>query len=110
MNPTEPRCEVCGTGSDLAVLSRPGERGERGERAGSLRICRPCLAVREAASWPSNSPDGRRIAAALTDPAGPSGARFSYLRDEDEVVHLLRLRPGWVDRHAGAEAGKAPAA
>lgn len=90
-------CATCGANDELMSLSELGFGPEHGPRA--LLMCPSCLERRQAASWPATSEEGQGILDALAQRENPLEERYTYL-GEEQAVHLVRLRPGWVDRHA----------
>ncbi|MDX1610804.1 MAG: hypothetical protein R3185_00445 [Candidatus Thermoplasmatota archaeon] len=70
----------------------------------SIQLCQSCLDRREAASWPARSSENQAIQDALNERHAPPQDRYTYLSDQEGVLHLLRLRPQWVDQHAIAGA------
>lgn len=91
------RCATCRREPDeLHALQEAGH----GASAPALHLCASCLAEREARVWPRSSDDGRRLSRALDERSAAPGQRFTYFYGDDEAIHLVRLRPAWVERHA----------
>lgn len=98
MPSTAPHCETCGETSKLVELTELGFGP--GHEDDGIHLCRSCLEEREAACWSSSDPDGRGILDALAGRNEPHHGRYTYLQDDDQEIHLMRLRQSWVDRHA----------
>lgn len=97
-------CETCGAtgqiGDGIHKLAGLGFGPGQDDRA--IHLCDGCLERRETDAWPLSGPDGQRLYEALQDKTQAPSRRYSYLLEPDENIHLVRLRPDWVDRHAEA--------
>ncbi len=96
------RCITCGASSELVRLD---ERGFGPAHEGlTVALCRGCLEAREARSWEPGDEGTQTLLDALEPRHAPPLARFTYLEDREGAVHLLRLRPGFVDDRAVGQA------
>lgn len=84
-------CAVCGS-----MEKAPVRKLTPVDATGSLSLCRDCLRRRQVAYW-SAPIGGRSVEEAVR--TRPAPERFSYLRDGDGDVHLVRLRSHWVHQH-----------
>lgn len=100
------RCDVCGImdlpHAEIAHLTRAGRATLR--TSGELNLCRTCLEIRSEGHWRTDGYEGRRIAQALETHARPVPNHYAYLVEDGAVLHLMRLRPEWVDQKAVAHA------
>lgn len=92
-------CQACGArpATDAPLLRLTTTTDAPAERA--LTLCEACLDRRETEVWPRDGADGKRLCEALEDLDGEPTERYTYLLGDAEV-HLVRLRPDWVDQHA----------
>lgn len=99
----EPTCATCGgTESQGKRIERFAELGFGPEEDGArLHLCTDCLEVRNAKRWEPDHQMTKRVLSVLegTEIQHPQG-RYSYLRDPDEGVHLVRLQTDWARSHA----------
>lgn len=99
----EPTCATCGgtesQGKKIETFAElgfgPNEDGAR------LHLCTGCLDRRKAKRWEPGRQMTSRVLSVLegADKHHPQG-RYSYLRDPDEGVHLVRLQNDWARSHA----------
>lgn len=92
-------CQTCGArpATDAPLLRLTTTTDAPAERA--LTLCEDCLERRETEAWPLDGGEGKRLREALADLDDRPAERYSYLLGDAEV-HLVRLRPDWVDQHA----------
>lgn len=99
----EMRCSLCGgTAAEAEGIEAFTEIGfGPDEDGGHLHLCRECLDRRKAKRWEPGRQMTARVLSVLegTEKQHPQG-RYSYLRDPDEGVHLVRLENEWARRHA----------
>lgn len=96
------RCITCGAGTALVRLD---ERGFGPAHQGlTVTLCRGCLDEREARAWEPGTEEAQSLLEALEARRAPPLERFTYLEDTEGTVHLLRLRPGFVDDRAVGQA------
>jgi hypothetical protein len=97
------RCVTCGkSAGDGETIETFTELGfGPHEDGGHLHLCRDCLGQRRATDWPPDIQVTKRVLSVLENAAKrhPQG-RYSYLRDTEEGVHLVRLDNEWTRRHA----------
>ena len=94
-------CAICGespTNSNplrhlVELRSRPADDMRE------IVLCADCTRRREVRSWSTVGPRGQVLETALESHPDSSAKRFSYLEDEQRI-HLLRLRPDWVGNRA----------
>lgn len=109
----EPRCATCGgtpsEGKQIQTLSELGFGPE--DDGARLHLCSDCLETRNAKRWEPGRQMTGRVLSVLEGTAiqRPQG-RYSYLKDPDEGVHLLRLQDEWTRSHAehGSESADFP--
>jgi hypothetical protein len=97
------RCATCGAEDSGQTSVRafaelgfgPAEDGSR------LHLCTDCLDRRHAKRWAPGDEGTDRLRSELegTPTHHPQG-RYSYLRDPDQGVHLVRLQTDWARSHA----------
>lgn len=96
-------CAACGTegtlGRAVRFLSTPGGSDEPDE---ALHLCEGCLSKRSAKTWHSDGSQGAQIKEELDGPTSGPRDRYSYLEEPGQRIHLMRLRPDWVDAHRGS--------
>lgn len=98
------RCDVCkrtvdaGSLHDLSGLDIP-----RRAMPKALHVCESCIEVRESRAWSDGDPETSELLEALRDRTEPKRGRYSFLADEDDNVHLLRLREEWVERASSGD-------
>lgn len=103
------RCATCGAGASegktIQAFTELGF-GPRSE-GGRLHLCTDCLERRKAKRWDPGRQMTSRILSVLegNQIQHPQG-RYSYLRDPDKGVHLVRLHNEWALSHA--EKGPSP--
>lgn len=91
-------CITCGASSQLVHLD---ERGFGPVHQGlTVTLCRGCLDEREARAWEPDTEETQALLEALEARRAPPLERFTYLEDPEGTVHLLRLRPDFVDDRA----------
>lgn len=99
-------CDACGAldlpQDEVVHLTRPGRATIRA--AGELNLCRGCLEIRSEQQWRTDGREGRLIEKALETHTRPVPNHYQYLVEEGAVLHLVRLRPEWVDAKAAAHA------
>lgn len=94
------RCAICGTGdSEIRTLTELGFGPK--EDGGRLHLCDDCLETRKAKRWDPGRQMTARVLSVLqgAETQHPQG-RYSYLRDPEEGVHLVRLQNDWARSHA----------
>lgn len=97
-----PTCITCGAPSGLVTLR---ERGFGPTHDGlTVTLCQGCLEEREARAWPPEDDATLSLLEALEARHAPPLDRFTYLEDDRGALHLLRLRPSFVDDEAVARA------
>lgn len=105
----EQRCITCGgTTSEGKRIEAFAELGFGPEEDGArLHLCTECLDRRKAKRWePGRQMTGRVLSVLKgAEKEHPQG-RYSYLRDPDEGVHLVRLQNEWARSHAEMSTGK----
>lgn len=101
MSPEAPSCQTCGSTDAVVDLNELGFGP--GHELDAIHLCRSCIETRKAASWDKEDPDGQGILQALGERDDPPKERYTFVKDADDTVHLLRLRSDWVDDHATQE-------
>lgn len=95
-------CDACGArsthGGRVRRLNELGFGPENAHKA--IHLCHECLERREARRWTLENDTGQRVYDALNDRVQTTGQRYSYLIEEDDRIHLMRLQPDWVDENA----------
>lgn len=95
-------CVACGArsthGGRIRRLNELGFGPENETKA--IHMCEDCLETREARNWRMDDDAGQRIYDALHHRDRASNERYSYLREGDEAIRLVRLQPEWVDQQA----------
>lgn len=96
-------CAACGTegtrGGTIRFLADPGS-GEDPEDI--LHLCEGCLADRSAKIWHTQEKKGRQLQEELDSHTSGTSGRYSFLEEPGQRIHLLRLRPGWIDAKRGS--------
>ncbi|MDX1610805.1 MAG: hypothetical protein R3185_00450 [Candidatus Thermoplasmatota archaeon] len=94
-------CAACGvpqpSSRPLVPLAELGPQPEH--EAPEVHLCLNCLERREAASWNRHEPEGQAIFEALAGKPIRASSRYTYMIEPDHRIHLLRLRPAWIQRH-----------
>lgn len=93
-------CTACHRSMPLSSLAHLHdlELREGGSRKEVL-LCDRCLQARRSRSWAANASKTDRLIKHMGGRHDRTHSRFSYLQDEAKDVHLVRLRPQWVDGH-----------
>lgn len=95
-------CAACGArstrGGRVRRLNELGFGLENERKA--IHLCQDCLHRRTERQWTLEDDDGRRVYDALHGDPNGTRQRYSYFLEEDDRIHLLRLRPEWVDENA----------
>lgn len=95
-------CITCGASTELVRLN---ERGFGPAHQGlTVTLCQGCLEEREARAWEPDTKEAQSLLEALEARRAPPLERFTYLEDPEGTVHLLRLRPDFVDDRAVGQA------
>lgn len=91
-------CDVCKRNHDEGDLHELSglDAHSRGLGEG-VRICDRCLDRRQTRVWTQADPDHDDLVDALQRRTEPKRGRYSFL-EEDEEVHLVRLRDDWVEQ------------
>lgn len=100
MIPISSTCDSCGrtlAGDEVHDLA-PAGPGPGADPPRPLRLCDRCLEERTAETWAAKKEPRDRISEALKDRASASKGRFSYLADEEDNLHLVRLREAWMQQ------------
>lgn len=96
-------CATCGTegtlGQSVRRLTLPDPTAEETD---ALHLCQSCLSTRSTKVWHAQGEQGKRLRDSLESHTPGSGDRYSYLEEPGQRLHLMRLRPGWVDAKHGA--------
>lgn len=101
MHATCATCHATGdVGDELHELTEVG--GEGPSDARTIHLCEDCLDRRETSQWPLAGEAGQRLYEALDSQPHAPRERYSYLLEPDQRLHLVRLRPDWVQQHAEA--------
>lgn len=93
-------CAICG---DEGTADQPIAKLERIDHAargpdGELRLCRNCIDRRTTKTWARTGDEGKQIAAEWLRHNHPEhDGRLTYLVENDETIHLMRLREDWVE-------------
>lgn len=94
-----PRCQACGTEhaeTEIAALTELGIQSP----GSPVQLCQGCVERRQAAAWAIDTQEAERLLEALAEhPVSPT-SRYAYMQDEANQLRLMRLRPGWIERHA----------
>lgn len=102
----EHSCSLCGGTSGEGHEIQPfAELGFGPEEDGArLHLCTDCLERRNAKRWEPGRQMTTRVLSVLEGTAKqhPQG-RYSYLRDPERGVHLVRLQNDWARSHAERE-------
>ncbi|MBI2077748.1 MAG: hypothetical protein HYT80_05165 [Euryarchaeota archaeon] len=99
----EKECAICGdapTQKNPIETLRENRIGVQGFHE-EIRLCKACLGRREAKSWNAAGTQGRRLQDALEAQSEPPQGHYTFLQD-DQKIHLVRLRPTWLAEHAAA--------
>lgn len=100
--PDQAICETCGAtgtiGEGIRTLNELGVGP--GHQAHAIHLCEDCLERKDTRSWELTDALGRRLYETLEAQTEAPARRYSYLLEPGERIHLVRLRPDWVQRHA----------
>lgn len=92
----ERTCAICGRDETKSLTTACGAHAPQ-----QVHLCERCLDVRDTQRWSADGEEGQRLRAALTGHTHdhPQG-RYTYLLDEEEDIHLVRLARDWLTTHA----------
>ncbi|MBW3582940.1 MAG: hypothetical protein KY455_07575 [Euryarchaeota archaeon] len=103
MNPEMPvNCQSCGKAESEERTVRTLTEVELPEEAAGnvLNLCMDCLETRTTRTWSPDEAKQERLNEALVEEQHKPAHRFTYLRDEDQNVHLVRVRPEWIEEQS----------
>lgn len=105
VNPEMPvNCQSCGKpeSSDRRVRTLTEVELPEASAGNVLKLCDVCLDTRTTRTWTPDEAKQERLNEALVEEQHKPAHRFTYLRDEAQNVHLVRVRPEWIEEHSPA--------